>query len=231
MTNLIPTEEQIFDYFLGKTSPEVSRLISAYLKAHPEKEHELREWSELEAGFKNIPLTEPKEIVLDRVRNMARKQATAPAANWLVQLKAAFTTRQLALSFVLVLVLAVSFAIKSVPPDTTGGTLATNTTKNENTLLAADRSEQTESITATTTNELASTDPTAAIDQYTKAVALYQSGNFSEASEGFSQIATQWPTFSKKAELYTYWVASLNKLGLYDLAEKKQQVLEEIVGR
>lgn len=64
---------------------------------------------------------------------------------------------------------------------------------------------------------------------YSAATEVYRQGNYLAASDAFSKIMAAEPAFPKRRELYTLWVESLKKLGKFDLAEKKQAVLEEII--
>lgn len=225
---MIPTEEQIFDYFLGKTTPEMSRHISAYLKANPDKARELKEWADLETAFKDFPLKAPNELILNRVRNGAREAGRPQTNTWLVRIKAAFTLRELALSFALVAVVALSVLMRIDLP-ANPQSVATTVSDNDSQQLLAMRADNGAKANAVSPEDnVADKASESALNAYKKALELFQAGDFAKASDGFSQIMAQNPGFEKRKELYTYWVETLKKLGQFELAEKKQLVLEQI---
>jgi anti-sigma factor RsiW len=220
---MIPTDEQIFDYFLGKTPPDVSRHISAYLASNPSKARELKEWADLEIAFEEFPLKTPSELVLNRVRDRAREVGRPQANTWLTRIKAAFTFREMALSFGLVAAVALLVVIRA-DLQTNSQNLAMTDSNNGSQLLAMNADNSTVNLSNSATNKAAET----TLLDYKKSLELFQSGDFTKASDGFSQIMVQSPNFEKRKELYTYWVETLKKLGQFELAEKKQLILEQI---
>lgn len=219
---MIPTEEQIFDYFLGKASPDMSRQVSAYLKANPGKARELKEWADLEASFKEFPLQTPSELVLNKVRDRAREFGRPQVDTWPARVKAAFTFREMALSFGLVAALALTVVMR-MDFQTDSQNVAVTASDNGSQLLAMHANNG-----ATNPINAINKATEIALLDYKKALDFLQDGDFAKASDGFSQIMAQNPNFEKRKELYTYWVEILKKLNQFELAEKKQLLLEQM---
>lgn len=228
----VPTEEEIFEHFLGRAAPELSRRVSAYLKEHPRKERELREWALLETRFRDLPLQNPNSLVLNRVRNMARNEMPRPAAGWFSGLKGRFSSRELALVFTLIVAVLVSHVMRESPLGSTEKTaanaLGAPKVSADKTFLAT-RGDLTAEAPAFSGTMTPADEIIQALTDYDAAVDLYQAGSFREANRGFATIVSKRPNFEKRRELYAYWVESLKKLGKYALAEKKQKILEDVI--
>lgn len=226
----VPNDEEIFEHFLGRAAPELSRRVSLYLKAHPQKERELREWALIETSFGEFPLKSPDPLVLNRVRNMAREQAprTSPVG-WLAGLKERFSSREWALVFTLVVAVLLSHTMRQAPVDRTAGDTTPGIAANPDASRLASRTEPDTDAVVLSGTMTAADEIIQALSEYDAAVDFYQAGNFQEANRGFAKIVSQRPNFEKRRELYTYWVESLKKLGKYALAEKKQKTLEDVI--
>lgn len=226
----VPNDEEIFEHFLGRAAPELSRRVLLYLKANPQKERELREWALIESRFGEFPLKSPDALVLNRVRNMAREQMgrTADSPGWLANLKARFSSREWALVFTLVVAVFVSHAMRQAPSERNAvESIAVNA--NSDGSRMASRTEPAANAVVLSGTMTAADEIIQALTDYDAAVDLYQAGSFREANRGFAEIVSKRPYFEKRRELYTYWVESLKKLGKYALAEKKQKILEDVI--
>lgn len=229
-TTDVPTEEEIFESFLGRATPELSRRVNAYLKANPQKERELREWASIESAFQKFPLEQPNELILNRVRIMARNQANPSAAtSWWQSVKAKFSVREIALVFSLLVAVGISQTVRQARlagPERSKTTAKSE--QNSDTKILATASDLAVQPTAMPHTPPTAEQITQELQDFDAAVTAYQSGAYENANQAFARIASENPNFEKRKDLYTYWVETLKKLGKYGLAEKKQKVLEEI---
>lgn len=231
MTNFIPNDEQLFDYFLRQTDPALTRQIEAYLKDHPLDAARLNDFSVLESGFAKLPQAEPSEAVLRAVLANAEKQIRKPVfsfENFFV-----FFRQRTAMSFALVAMIAVGLylQVRGMPVNS-GNSVSGSVPFGDSSLTATFQNGPTTDgdLAKAVDDKLSSGDVvTQDIElrqKYQRAVSLYQSGEYKNAADLFGAVIATKPDFDQKRELYTYWVDALEKDGQSVLAVEKRKILE-----
>lgn len=214
MNDYKPTDEEFFDYALGLIDPYRSQKITAYLKDHPEKLQEIKEWQHIETTFAELNLASPCENILQRVRETAQAEV-ATRGSPVAWLQSFFATKKLAAVFTVFVMIGVGIATKKFIIEN----------ESQQGLMRATVSEQ---------NFSQKTEPLQngaleawAQQEFVTALTFFQKGDFAASHDAFSKITAKAPQFSKNGELYTYWVETLKKLEKYELAEQKQMILEK----
>ena len=230
--NAKPTNDELFDYHLGLCQPAQRLLIEAYLKTDLAAQAQLASYAMLEKRVATLPIPGPPEHVLTAVMKNAASALKPPLWS-----SAGFATffRQRA-----VFVSALSILI-------VGGlyiqtrNLPSNSLSNS--LLSGQPTPFSDAgLNATFQNTPAGTDLAKSVDEqlgdgivtesveqrYSRAVDMLTTGKPSDAVKLFSSIDAQAPQFTKKRELYTYWIEALERDGQKDLAEQKRQILQAL---
>lgn len=229
MNSTIPSEEQIFDYFMGNLTPDVARDVSAYLAKNPELAREGADFVAIANRYAAIPTATPSSTVLNRVQENARRYAHPKTTSVILEnIKALFIGRRLVVALSILAVLGLNYAMSHVQNTSFGDpnvtTVASPQDQNNPNLtdLSATRSgTDTVSTPPGEQNDEAS-------QKFNKGRAAFEAGQYNETQEIFSDLMAEYPSFEKRQEVYTYWIEALKKVGRYDLAEKKQKILEEI---
>lgn len=216
-----PSEEEIFDYFLGETSSKRTDEIRMYLSNHPHEEKRLKEWLFLEQSFEKTPLQKPAPHISNRVRYFARQQvhhqSTTQEISFSSWIKSLFSHNKTVFASVFVLVITLSLLLFNQVPKS----------PNDPTQIYATKTQNTKNSLTTETPALANEVDSLVLENYQEALVAFDSGDYKKTHDIFSKITSLHPNFTQKQELYTYWVEALKHMGKYKLAEKKQRVLEE----
>lgn len=241
-----PTEEELFDYHLKRTTEELTEKIRAYVEAHPDVGAKLKEYDRLEMGFKNMSLSVPSEKILERVRQVARSQIRGQRP-WFPGFAPFFQVRNLAWVTMIVLVIGLSYALKemkdgyyhSVKPvvkqsltaQTNGKMVShSNVASVQNTELTEDNkddlaAQMVEGAVQDVKSMTNSHDPD---KLFSEAIQYFEDGQFKKASQLFSHIMTLRPDYIQKEKLLTYWIQALDQLDAQDLANEKRAELKHI---
>ncbi|MBF0105846.1 MAG: hypothetical protein HQM16_11025 [Deltaproteobacteria bacterium] len=233
-----PTHEQLFDYYLGVAGHQLSCNIEDYFKVHPEQRAILDEFAQIEKGFKNFPITEPSDKVLQRVKNIA-KQEIRPGLVDSIRALLRMTLpmrRSLAWLTMIFIVVGMSLALNelrktdvySAPqltPKTAAKTNNTNNTSSVNQKAAS----------LSTTQDLSNQNPAAVttdlpdpLSDFSRAVGLFQQQKHKEAASLFANIMAEKPQFSKRVELYQYWIRALDEMGDQQQSAVRAKELQQI---
>lgn len=206
--------------------------------------HLHREFSQIEEAFKYYPLQEPSDAVLARVRSHAEKQLEKGFLASLQDFFAGFAlARQTAWVLTIFVVVGLSYALNSlreISPHTPGLSrtqVAQDAVVTPNQLQATVPGDVSEDVTLQSQKNIVEKVATSVsvendatgFQTYTKALTLYNQGQFKSAAEAFDKLMGAKPQFEKREELYTYWIQALQRLGDNEQATKRQQELQKIL--
>jgi len=229
MENFKPTEEQLFDYHLGMADPELTRQIDTYMQSHPEAKAQLQEFSQIEAGFQDFPLSEPSDQVLQRVRDRAYSEVQPGFFNFL---KHTVVPRRLAWAMMIFVVVGLSFALnelRKTDPYSPGLASTPVAISTNGDALENGAANFSGTLTEMALQPVQIDKENAKIFQdFTKALSFYHQSRFKEANDLFQEIVATNPRFDKRVELYTFWIKTLDKMGDSQLANQKRLELQKI---
>ena len=225
----IPTKEQLFDYHLGITDPELSGHIEAYLAQNPEAQKVLSEFSQLETAFTELPLQHPQDHIIQRVEKQAAKQLKPKLFERLLIVPKTRAAAWVAMLFVVVGLSYGLHELRSTNPYYSAPSVAKippiKYTPEENNGIASYTAVQGKKMIDPLTKE---TPEAAIMKSYMKGKLLYNQKNYVEASKLFNHIMTTNPKFDKRIELYTYWIDALEQLNEHGIAMLKKEELKKI---
>src|SRR3989339_753878 len=190
MITFQPTDTELLDYRLGRTDPSLTRQIEAYLNTHSETERQLAEHNEIEQLFKNYPLIEPGQSVLERVRHQAARQVRPKFWTTFFDRFALPIPRALAWTATIVLVVGLGYFVMqsntltptSPPYQNAPATLTGNTAPPPSTVV----NESKVATDGPATESLAEAD-------YAQALAFFNDNRFAEACQLFQKIDNTYP--------------------------------------
>lgn len=224
-----PNEEQLFNYHLGVSDPQLTRQIENYLETHPEIRNRLNQFDDIENHFKKFPVTEPSEKVVERVREMAHKEAKP---RFFAPLQKISWQRGLAWSFMLVMVVGLSYTLSELRESTPYSNSFIKPKISNDHHFKIDN-EKAANFSGILTEKLikpvdVNNKADKNLNDFAMALSFYHQSRFKEASELFGQIIKSEPLFSKRLELYNYWILSLDKMGDTAMAQEKRLELMKI---
>lgn len=212
MENFKPTDEDLFDYHIGAADYQLNSKVEAYLNAHPEVRLRLKDFDDLESQFKNFPITEPSDIVLKRVQTMAREELKP---GLFASLQSFSLRRSLAWVTMFALVIGLNVILRefreTVPYSHTVNHAKLKTDKNTKDTVQATRTAK--AVEVTQTELQLKSEVGDAMVLYTQALGLFHAGDHAKAAELFEKVITTHPDFSKRQDLYRFWIQSLENLG------------------
>lgn len=231
MNQFIPTDEQLFDYFLKQIDPSLIKSVAAYLDEHPELAKKYEEFAQIQITFENIVLHSPADEVLQKVLAQAGQELQPNKKNTLAHWL--FWRRSLTYGAVLGATLFLTFHLINPGEETLLPTYEANLTTlkpSANAAIKKVTSEDQYTVKADVLNELKAKRANKEMAQslYQKALELFEQKEFSKAEKMFAELLEIAPDFDKKVQLYSYWIKTLNQLGKNEDAEEKQHILESL---
>lgn len=224
-----PTEEELFDFHLGITDPQLSRQIESYLEQDAEAAAKIAEFSRLEKAFEDYPLDVPSERVLQRVRENAERCVRTPWYAFLfTKLPVRRSVAWMAMIFVVV---GLSVALKELrqsQPHLGGQPFMA---KDQN---AADKNLKAAAFTATDEDSAVIANPqidvvSDAQKDLNQAVMLWQQSQYEGAAKAFEVFVQKHPDYKDLATVYGYWAESLEKAGHTEDAQAKRMEQERLI--
>lgn len=234
MSDFIPTDEQLHDYFEHTLDHELRPQVKDYISRHPEIESVFSDFANIEKSFtENYKLESPSHNTLENIMQFAEKEAHKKKS-FLDSIKSILAVKKISYALSLFVVIGLSYALKQLHNSTDNYSNFNQSSEiaakpeNGNNFLKANVNDNskisTDSVLKTQNGNL----ETWSDQEFKKAIQQFNLGEHEKANSLFSLIIQKNPQFSKKKEVYNYWIESLNKLGKYDLAQQKKQILESL---
>jgi len=237
-----PTEEQLFEFYLEKLDSRTTQLIQDYLNENPHEEQRLKEYDLFINKYESMPLTEPSNEVLQRVRENAQKHAKQGFLSKLFNFNVLVYRRQLGWALMVFVVVGLSYALKEVrKTDPVGLVNETKVAATDNQKLLVGESSsgqsnggnETASFTGGLTREATEAMTIGAagsesLQNYIKGLSLFHKSEFKSATDIFAAVIAENPKFEKRVQLYTFWIKALEKMGDSESVDEKREELKKI---
>ncbi|MCP5463960.1 MAG: hypothetical protein H7A33_02945 [Deltaproteobacteria bacterium] len=231
------TDQELFDYHLGVADPQTSRRVEDVLRSSSKAQAKLREFKAIEEAFQRVPLQNPSQQVLERVKQMARKEAKQSV--W-QQVQAFLTSQRLAWALMVFVVVGAGVTFnelkKQDPMNFSGeGSVAVQEGSSKELLGArkqelnaeTDREQSKSNVTLGAGQGLQNA-PRTLNDDLSKAQEFVNSGNVQAALALLQKLDLNSADLEQKRSALSLWVSALQMNEQPELAMQKQQELDAL---